>query len=154
MWSEERTVRGASLGAAWLFAALAVFEAMLAAGLPWGRAAWGGGQANLSMGLRVASGGAVALFGGAALVVARRGGHRVWAPLPDRWLPAAVWVLAAYTGVGTLLNVASRSPLERAVMAPTAFSLAVLCTIVAVKSRRDDTDRLPTPVDVGGQRRR
>lgn len=127
---------GCSIAASGLFAALAAFEAALAAGVPWGNAAWGGAQANLGGGLRVASGAAAVLFSGAALVVLRRGGHRVWAPLPDRWLRPAVWALSGYTALGTLLNTASSSDIERAVMGPTALSLAVLCGIVAATGRQ------------------
>lgn len=133
--SRQRVARGSADAAAALFAALALFELALAAGLPWGKAAWGGGQAELNAGLRVASGLQAILAVGFALVVLRRAGHRVWAPLPQRWLPAAVWVLAGYMAVGTLMNAASRSPLERAVWTPVALSSAVLCAIVAIKSK-------------------
>jgi hypothetical protein len=68
---------------------------------------------------------------GAAMVVRRQGGHRNWAPLPDRWLRPAVWGLAAYTAFGTILNALSRSPVERTVMTPVALSLAVLCGLTA-----------------------
>lgn len=130
-----QVARGASTGAAALFAALAAFELALAVGLPWGKAAFGGGQANLNVGLRAASGVYVVLFAGFALVVLRRGGHRVWTPLPQRWLPAAGWVLTGYAALGTLVNAASRSPIERAVMTPTSLILAVLCAVVAVAAR-------------------
>lgn len=128
---DRSAARAASIAAAGLFAALATFEAGLAAGLPMGSAAWGGREATLGVGLRVASGASAPLLGAAALVVLRRGGHRVWAPLPDRWLPQAGWILTGYTALGTLLNAASRSRVERAVMTPTALGLAVLCAIVA-----------------------
>lgn len=130
-----RIARGSAVAAAALFAALALFELALAAGLPWGKAAWGGRQAELNPGLRVASGVQAVLAMGFALVVLRRAGHHVWAPLPPRWLPPAVWVLAGYGAAGTLLNAASRSPLERAVWTPVSLSLAVLCAIVAIKSK-------------------
>lgn len=140
--SEKRlqVARGASTGAAALFAALAAFELALAAGAPWGKAAFGGEHATLSAGFRVASGIYVVLFAGFALVVLRRGGHRVWVPLPLRWLPAAGWVLTAYAALGTLLNAISRSPVERAIMTPTSLSLAVLCAAVAVAARTRITD--------------
>ena len=131
--SRHRVARGCSIVATVLFGILACFQAALAAGLPWGKAAWGGGQAELEVGLRVASGVQVVLAVGFALVVLRRAGHSVWAPLPLRWLPAATWVLMGTMVLGTLLNAASRSPIERA-WAPVALSLAVLCGIVAAWS--------------------
>lgn len=134
-----RVARGSSVGAAALLAALAAFEVALAAGVPWGKAAWGGGQAELVVGMRVASGVWALVFVGFGLVVLRRAGHRVWAPMPQRWLPTSVWVITAYMLVGTLLNLISRSPIERAVMGPTALALAVLCGAVAVASRKPET---------------
>jgi hypothetical protein len=140
--------RGCSTAAGVLLAGLAGFEALLAAGVPWGRAAWGGGQAELSSGLRFASAAAAVVFAGAALVVLRQGGHRNWAPLPDRWLRRAVWGLAAYTAFGTILNLLSRSPVERAVMTPVALSLAVLCGLTAAWG----TGSAPTTVQPAANR--
>ena len=139
-----RVARTCASGAAALFGAVATFELALAAGAPLGKAAWGGGQAHLGAGLRVASAGAAVMLGGAALVVLRRGGHSVWAPVPQRWLPRAVWGLTAYTAAGAAMNAISRSPVERAVMGPTALSLAVLCACVAAwgpKPQEADAER-------------
>ncbi len=133
--SRHQVARRCSIAAAVLFGTLASFQAALAVGLPWGEAAYGGGRAELGMGLRVASGVQAPLVVGFALVVLRRAGHSVWAPLPLRWLPAATRVLTGYMVLGTLLNAASRSPIERA-WAPIALSLAVLCGIVAAWSPR------------------
>lgn len=127
----SQVARSAAIAAAGLFVGLAGFQAALAAGMPWGRAAWGGGQADLGESLRLASGATAVVAVGSALVVLRRAGHQVWTPLPLRWLPGATWALAAYMTVGTLLNAISRSPLERAIWTPTALSLAVLCGLVA-----------------------
>lgn len=129
------TARGWATAAAVLFGSLAGFQVALAAGVPWGEAAWGGGQAELGAGLRVASGVQAVLASGFAVIVLRRAGHRVWSPLPQRWLPGAVWVLSAYMALGALLNAVSRSAIERAVWTPVALSLAVLCAVVAIKSR-------------------
>jgi hypothetical protein len=149
-----RAARGCSLAAAALFVSLAAFEIALAAGAPWGKAAWGGGEANLNQGLRIASVVSAAVDVGFALVVARRGGHRLWAPLPQRWLPAAVWILAAYSALGTLLNAASRSPIERALMVPTSLSLAVLCACVAVFGAKKEprSGSLPPMIDNRAER--
>lgn len=127
----HRAARNSSKGAASLLGALAVFEVALAAGAPWGEAAFGGGEARLGGGMRVAAVLSAGLDVGIALVLLRRGGHRVWAPLPQRWLPAGVWVISGYFALGTLLNAASRSPIERTLMVPTALSLAVLSACVA-----------------------
>ena len=133
----SRAALGCAIAAAAVFGAVAAFQVALAAGAPWGEAAWGGGQAELGVGLRVASGVQAVLFSGFALVVLRRAGHHVWAPLPDRWLPSAVWILAGYMSLGTLMNAASRSDIERAIQTPTALTLAVLCALVAIKSRNN-----------------
>jgi hypothetical protein len=54
---------------------------------------------------------------------------------PSRWVPAIVWAIAGYSALGTVLNAASRSDLERAVMTPVALCLAVLCVTVAAWGR-------------------
>jgi hypothetical protein len=130
-------VRIAACAAAALMGALAAFELGLAAGLPWGRAAWGGGHAELGTGLRIASVAAAAIYAVAAFVVLRRAGYRVWTPVPPRWVPAIVWGIAVYSTLGTVLNAASRSDLERGVMTPVALCLAVLCATVAAWGRDD-----------------
>ena len=124
----------AAIVAAFLMGALAAFELALAAGLPWGKAAWGGGDADLATGLRIASVGAAVIYGVAALVILRRAGHGVWTPIPARWVPRVVWGIAGYSVLGTLLNAVSGSTLERAVMTPVALCLAVLCATVATWS--------------------
>lgn len=82
----------------------------------------------------MASGVQAVLAVGFALIVLRRAGHSVWAPLPLQWLPAATRVLMGYMALGTLINAASRSPIERALWTPIALGLAVLCGIVAAWS--------------------
>jgi len=97
----SNTARAASAVAAAVMAALALFEAGLVAGLPWGAAAWGGGQAVLSPGMRLASAG------------------------------AALWVFAAYAALMVVANAASASGTERALMTPISVVLAVTCALTA-----------------------
>jgi len=123
--------RAASAVAAAVMAALALFEIGLAAGLPWGAAAWGGGQSVLSPGLRLASVGAAVIWVVGLLAVLRRGGFQVWSPLPDRWTGAAAWVFAAYAAFMILANAGSSSGAERAVMTPASVVLAVTCALTA-----------------------
>jgi hypothetical protein len=123
--------RAASMVAAVVMATLALFEIGLAAGLPWGSAAWGGGQPVLSPGMRLASAGAAVIWSAGLLVVLRRGGYRVWSLLPGRWTRGAVWIFAAYAAFMVLANAASPSGTERAVMTPASVVLAVACALTA-----------------------
>ncbi|KOX12080.1 hypothetical protein ADK67_47700 [Saccharothrix sp. NRRL B-16348] len=125
-----RRLRRAAAVAGTGFVAVSVFQALLAAGIPLGRAAYGGEVAELPPALRVASGVATAFWLVAAAVVLRRGGYRV------RWVPARVaksgtWVLVVLLTVGLLMNLASSSPWERFGWAPIIAALAALCLAVA-----------------------
>jgi hypothetical protein len=134
--SQYRSAARAASGiAAAIMAALALFEMGLAAGFPWGTAAWGGGQSVLSPGMRVASAGAAVVWIAGLLAVLRKGEFRVWSLLPDRWIGAVVWIFAAYSAFMVLANAASSSGTERAVMTPTSVVLAVTCALTALLGR-------------------
>jgi hypothetical protein len=110
---------------------VAFFQAALALGAPWGRAAWGGAHERLPNGLRIASGFAVVFWLVSGLVVLGRAGYD-WSPIPmgvARW---GTWVLFGMLVVGTVMNLASRSRLERLIQTPIAAVLSVLCLIVAL----------------------
>lgn len=127
--SSGRAVSRAAVVAATGFVAVAAFQLLLALGVPWGRAAWGGGQATLSPELRVASSISMAVFIGAALVVLGRAGY-----LGLRFsgaLRIGTWLLAVLMGLGSVMNLASSSPWERFVWAPVALLLAVSSFVVA-----------------------
>jgi hypothetical protein len=125
------TARSAAGVAAVGFVVVASFQAALALGAPWGRAAWGGAHERLPNRLRVASGFAVALWLAAALVVLARAGYD-WSPIPVSVARWGTWVLFGMLVVGTLMNLASRSRLERLIQTPTAVVLSVLCLVVAL----------------------
>ena len=72
--ASARTGRAAAVAAAIGFAGIAVFELALAAGAPWGHAAWGGAHADLSAAQRAGSAVAVVVWAGAALIVLGRAG--------------------------------------------------------------------------------
>jgi hypothetical protein len=119
-----------AVAAALGFVLLAAFQVALALGVPWGRAAWGGAHERLPRGFRIASALAAGFWVLAALVVLARGGHDM-SPIPDgvgRW---GTWVLFGLLVLGTLMNLASRSRIERLVQTPTAAVLAVLTFLVA-----------------------
>ena len=123
-------VRTAAVVAAVGFVVLAAFQASLALGAPFGRAAWGGTRTHLPTGLRIASAVAVIVWLLAAAIVLGRAGTDL-VSLPAGVLRWGTWILAGLLVVGALMNVASKSPWERYLWGPFAFVLAILCFIVA-----------------------
>jgi hypothetical protein len=122
--------RAAAVAAAISFAGIATFQVALAAGAPWGHAAWGGAHAHLSTAQRVGSAAAVVVWTAAALIVLGRAG--LWgadklAPL-FRW---GTWFFATLSAIGALLNFASQSRWENFIFGPLALVLAILCVVVA-----------------------
>ena len=130
--------RTAAVSASILFAVLAAFQLALAAGAPWGGAAYGGLTEHPGVELRVSSVVATLVWAAAALVVLKRAGFGTWAPLPRRALPVAVWVLAGLTAVAIVPNAISPSGLERSIWVPWAVVTTLLVLTVAVTSRKRD----------------
>lgn len=88
------------------------FQAALALGAPWGAAAWGGKTAGvLPTGLRLASGLAAVVW----VLVAAVSARRLLGMVGRRRL---LLVVAVYSTLGTALNAASPSTIERAVWVP------------------------------------
>lgn len=112
-----------------LLAGLAVFQALLAGGLPLGRFAWGGQQDVLPPNLRLGSAIAIALYAVFAAVLLDR--VDLIDVLPEAASVIAAWVIAAYSVLGAGLNAFSRSRAERLTMTPVAAVLAVCSFIVA-----------------------
>ena len=124
-------VRWAATIAAISFVLVAGFQTALALGAPWGRAAWGGAHYRLPKALRVASAFAAAFWVVAALVVLARAGFD-WLPIPVSVATWGTWVLVGMLLLGTVMNLASRSRLERLIQTPVAAVLAILCLLVAL----------------------
>ena len=109
--------------------ALAVFQLLLAFGLPLGRFAWGGQHEVLPTRLRVGSVvsvGVYVLIGWVLLARAGQvgGGHG--------FVGVAAWVVAGFFLLGAAGNLASRSRPERVVMTPVTVLLVALTVVVAV----------------------
>ncbi|WP_051386343.1 hypothetical protein [Actinokineospora inagensis] len=128
--SSKRTV----IAAAALCGIVAAFQLTLALGAPLGHAAWGGANADLSTGLRVASGFTVLLWTFAAFVLLRRG-RVIGGGVPARVAEVGVWVVVALLALGVLANAASSSPWERYGWAPVILVHLVLCVRVARETR-------------------
>jgi hypothetical protein len=109
---------------------IAAFQVALAAGAPLGRAAWGGAHERLPRNLRVASAVAAAVWVVAALIVLAGAGFET-SPIPVSVADWATWALAGLLLLGAVMNLVSRSRLERLIWGPVAFALAGLNVIVA-----------------------
>ncbi|GMA90815.1 hypothetical protein [Homoserinibacter gongjuensis] len=121
--------------AAVLYLGLSAFQLALAAGAPWGRAAFGGQHpGTLPARLRVSSAVATVVWAAVALIVARHAGLPVWAPLPDAWLAVAVWVATALGVVAIALNALTPSRIERAIWLPISVLLFSATAIVALSA--------------------
>ncbi|WP_225752824.1 hypothetical protein [Actinotalea sp. Marseille-Q4924] len=125
------TAAAAGLAAA-LLMGLVVFQVALAAGAPWGRAAYGGAAARVPGRLRASSAVAAVVWAGVLLVVLRRAGYAVWAPLPDSWLPTATVLVVVLLVVACVLNAITPSRLERAIWLPVSVLLLAACGTVAL----------------------
>lgn len=125
------TARSAAVMAAVGFVLVASFQVALVLGAPWGKAAWGGAHERLPNGLRIASSFAAVLWLGAALVVLARAGYD-WSPIPFSVARWGTWILVGMLLLGTLMNLASRSRVERLIQTPIATILSILCLLVAL----------------------
>ncbi len=102
------------------------FELALAAGAPWGSAAYGGGSpGRLSTELRIGSVFVAGFWLLAALTALARGGVAA-SPIPHAFSRRAVWALTALLAAGAVMNAASSSPWERFGWAPFIVGLTVL----------------------------
>jgi hypothetical protein len=108
------------------------FQLLLAAGLPWGRAAYGGQHSGvLPTKLRVSSVAAAVILGIAAWIVLARAG--LVAPhAASIAIRIATWVFGGFFCLNTLGNLASKSALERKIMTPQTVVLAACFFLVAL----------------------
>lgn len=120
----------AAIVAVMILSVLAVLQACVAAGAPWGRFVWGGKHRVLPTRLRIGSALSVGVYAGfAALLLSRAG------TIPESDAPfvvVAVWVLFAYFALGIVMNLASRSAAERRTMTPACAVLAAATLVVAL----------------------
>jgi len=110
---------------------MAVFQLLLAAGLPYGAAAFGGTNTVLPSRLRVASAISSVMFCGALYVVLAEGGLLGVAG-KNAFVSTAIWIFVAIFSLSGIANSASRSHWERHLMAPIAFVLAACCAGLAL----------------------
>lgn len=128
----RRVTSSAAALACVILGALAVFQALLALGAPWGRFAWGGQHRVLPPSLRAGSVLSILVYAVIAAIVLARAGVVPSGDVSDGAVRTAAWVVVAYFFLGIGMNLASRSVPERAVMTPVAAVLCLLCAVVAV----------------------
>jgi hypothetical protein len=114
-----------------LMVPLAVFQLLLALGLPAGKLAWGGKYRRLPARLRTASlVSGLMLIPGTMAILERSG---ILVTLGRQTLSTVVvWMMAGIFSLSILGNVTSKSGIERAVMTPVAVMLALCCTVTAL----------------------
>lgn len=123
----------AAVVATGLFAAMAAFQAALAAGAPLGAHVLGGRYSGvLPPRVRAFSAIAAVLLLAFAGVMLARAGVIGWPTGIAGPLPPAAWVIAGFLVLNTLGNLASKSHFERTVLAAATAALAVLCGFVAL----------------------
>ncbi|MET4639325.1 hypothetical protein [Mycetocola sp. 2940] len=120
----------AAILACLILVALAVFQALLIAGRPLGRFAWGGQHEVLPRNLRIGSAVSIVLYAIFAIVILEAAG--LTNLLPDAVAEIGIWVLTAYFTLGIVMNGISRSKPERNLMTPVCVVLAGLCLIIAL----------------------
>lgn len=115
-----------------LLLVLILFQAALALGAPLGRAAWGGKYpGKLPPPLRAASAANALVAYPVAMTYVLASARLVDGHgLPGAG-PPAMWVLVGFFSLGTLANLASRSPVER-LWSPVSLTLAVCCAVIAL----------------------
>jgi hypothetical protein len=121
----------AAVAATALLLLLALFQLLLAVGVPWGRAAWRGAHRVLPKKLRLASLAAapVLLFAG-WIVLARS--DLVAPGSSSLWIRILTWAFAVYFSLNTVGNLSSKSNIEKCLMTPVAVVLAVFFFVVAL----------------------
>ena len=129
--------RAAGRAAGALLLGVGAFQVALALGAPWGRAAWGGAHpGQLPPELRVASAVSLTVYG----VLAVAAGSDLLPPVARRRILVAAGVLM---GVGSAMNLASPSVLERVLWTPVTVALVLLLWRA---SRTVDLSPAPEPV--------
>ena len=119
------------VAAACLLGVVALFQFALAAGAPWGAAAYGGravrDDGRLPTGYRVASAGTAGVLKGALWLVLAASAVISAAPLSANLLGVGAWVLVGLFALNTAGNLAGRHPVERWGAGGITAALTILC---------------------------
>ena len=107
-----------------------IFQALLAAGVPWGRAAWGGQNDVLPTGYRIGSVLSALFFIFAILITLSRGD--IIGFFGYGLTTVFFWIFTIYFGIGIVMNAFSRSRIER-IWAPIVAVMFVLSLLLLIR---------------------
>lgn len=125
----------AAAGVAAFFLVVAAFQVALAAGAPWGHAAYGGQQpGTLPVNWRVNSAAAAVALPLLAFAVLRIAGLDVWSPFPYAWGTPVLVILLVFLAAQAGLNALSPSRFEKTVWAQASAVAFGLLLIVLLTS--------------------
>ena len=125
-------MNNAAIVAVGLLGVVGMFQVALAAGAPWGAAAWGGRYGGvLPPPLRIASGVAGILVYPLIALYILDSASLIDLTWLRRTMPG-MWVVAAFFTLGAVANFASRSRIER-IWGPLSLAIAVCSAIIALK---------------------
>ena len=123
------------VAAACLLGVVILFQLALAAGAPWGAAAYGGRAAQddgrLPARYRVASAGTAVVLTGVLWLVLAASAAISSAPLSENLLGVGVWALVGLFALNTVGNLAGRHPVERWGAGGITAVLTILCAWIA-----------------------
>jgi len=114
-----------------LFFLLSIFQVLLAIGLPFGRAAYGGKYETLPKKFRIMSLIAVGIFVFGIIIVLERAAIMTVFN-NDLLTTIVIWIYAVYSTLNTLMNAVSKSQWEKRIMSPISLVIAVCCFILAI----------------------
>lgn len=107
-----------------------VFQLVIACGAPVGKAAWGGSSAEVSTGLRVASGVASVTYVFFASILLQAAGLRDMG-YSKKFCRGFTWFLTGLMSIGSVMNWISPSPLERYIWGPFTLVFAGSSLVLA-----------------------
>jgi hypothetical protein len=126
-----------AVGAALLLIALAIYQAALALGAPWGESAFSAnpetGDKLLLPGYRVVSAVTAAMAVGSALVVAARADVIGSGRLTDGLLGVLTWFISGYLLLDAIVNISSASAMKRWLGSAVKVVISACCVIVALE---------------------
>ncbi|OIB02082.1 hypothetical protein AK95_04055 [Paenibacillus sp. LC231] len=127
---EESMLYILSIIVTFMFISIAVFQVLLALGLPLGEFAMGGYYKVLPYKLRVASAiNAIILLVMGVVFLQHTNVINIFNVLPTNIL---VWIITVFLGLNTIANLISRSTKEKYVMTPLSSIAFILCFMISL----------------------